>query len=273
MWGQEVTVAGYCIPEKVIAVCRPTQVYTRAFTDEKIEVRATWVVDAESDKMLVRAKDWAKFDPNSRRKVSDHNPDCYPQANDAMDELRLVGIDHRQEGGVAYKVVTPQGYLVDLREDEFLEAVFEGRLMPDGTIVGEYIWSRGGSQMRIVRVGSTLYEERLEAGGRAGFTKIPPKDLVVGHMYRGKDPNTYHNAVFIGRVRYQGKLMFAWRSYYPNNPEKVTPYCEITQGHSYVEDLGPCPYLDSSNPREGITNYSRGGWSSTRFDPADLEWL
>jgi len=261
--------AGYCIPEKVIAVCRPIKVYKRAYTGEKIEVRPTFVVDAESDKMLVTALDWARNGIYGKRL----DAAAYPQDNEVMTELRLVGVDHRMEGGLAYKVVTPQGYLVDFREDEFLEALFNGRIMPDGTIVGEYVWSRGGSQMRIVRVGSSLYKERLESGRVGNLTKIPAKGLKVGHHYRGKNPNAYHTTCFLGRVRYQGKLMFAWRSYHGKGRHGgLSAYVEVTQGHSYVEDLGPCPRFDPANPRKGVTGYSRGGYSDAPFDPADLEW-
>jgi hypothetical protein len=264
--------AGYCIPEKVIAVCRPSEVYTRTYTGEKIRVRPTFVVDAESDKMLSTAQSWARGGQYGKR----HDPkdiDCLPHANDVMREIRLVGVDHRREGGLAYKVVTPQGYLVDLREDEFLEALFSGRMTPDGTIVGEYVWSRGGSQMRIVRVGSKLYQERKEAGRRSSRTKIPAKGLKVGHRYRGKDPNAYHDTVFIGRVRYQGKLMFAWRSYYGKGRHGgLQSHVEVTQGHSYVEDLGMCPGFDMDSPLKGVQHYSRGGYSDAPFDSADLEW-
>ena len=258
--------ASHCIPEKVTAVCRPKRSYKRAYTEEEIFVRPAFVVDASSEKLLAQAKKWAE----SFRAVKEVK--CITQHNDVMTTLRLVGVEHRLEGGLAYKVVTPQGYLVDLREEEFLEALFTGRIASDGTISGEYVWSRGGSQMRIVRVGSKLYEERKEAGRLAALPKIPTKDLKIGHLYTGRGPSYKNPAVYIGRVRYRNKLMFAWRFYYERRVE-LSEYVEVTTSHSYVKDLGLCPAFDPGSPLKGVIHYTRGAYTQDPFNPEELVWL
>jgi hypothetical protein len=83
--------------------------------------------------------------------------------NTPINRLTVVNVDHRGEGGVAFRVITEQGWFVDLREPEFMEAVLTGTLR-DGVIEAPFVWSRGVSQMRLVRVGSKIHTDRLAFG-------------------------------------------------------------------------------------------------------------
>jgi hypothetical protein len=112
-------------------------------------------------------------------------------ANEPFTDLRWVGIDSRCEGGVAYKVVTPQGWLVDLREDVVTECLYEGAITHKISTAGsgtyftaEFVWVVMGSQSRLVRVDSKLYEEILESVFLKCMGPIPADALEVGGIYQ-----------------------------------------------------------------------------------------
>lgn len=257
---------GTCIPKKLIAVCRPEHEEPRSYTEETVRCRSTWVTNA-SDSMVQRAKSWARGD-DWRGNQKYGEPDLFEIDNKVMRTLYLVHVEHRNEGGLAYKVVTPQGWLVDLRENEFLEAIFQGRMSPEGYIQGEYVWSVANGNMRIVRVGSDLYRERLEAGERMGLTKIQAKDLVVGHGYKGRDKKDTPT-VFLGRARVKGEggpWYYAWQAHYDH--QGPSEYAHLTKSYSYVEDLGPM-----ASDKSRIKWYEKGtNWPTVTVDPDDLEW-
>jgi hypothetical protein len=129
--------------------------------------------------------------------------------NTPIDSLRWVGIDSRMEGGVAYKVVTPQGWLVDLREDVVLECLHDGSISHSDMIggrgagtyfTGGFVWVVMGSQSRLVKVGSKLHSELVESDmlGKAG----PLTDFEVGGIYQQRNGKQY---VVIAKGTAKGK--------------------------------------------------------------------
>ena len=230
------------IPTALVATLRPEQLVVQSYTGKTFPARAAFVVDADSEKMVASAKIWAS---RSRWNVTAPDPDVVELPNDPFTQLWIIRVEHRGEGGIAYKVVTEQGWLVDLREDEFMEAVFEDRVRA-GVITGEYVWSKAGSQMRLIRVGSKKYKERLEAGKRSSKGKTAARLLVPDHVYQNKAGDLF---VYRGRVtrtdehRNKGKRMFAWEEAHRNSAGGIALHHEgkllITQSTSVVEDLGP----------------------------------
>lgn len=195
------------IPEKLIAVAMAETTHTIPHVNTQFQARQAFIVP-EGSKMINSARVWAKRKNYHRSSVA------FPTTEEAIDNepmkrLRGVGCEHRGEGGMAYKVVTPHGYLVDLREEEFLAAFFNGRIDSKGVIKGSFVWSVGGNQMRIVEVGSAMYKERLAKGQKQAkkATHIKAKDLVVGARYQMCNNMEYWYA---GRVRHNGKLKYGW---------------------------------------------------------------
>lgn len=263
------------VPEQVVVVLQPEKEVTRAYTGEKFKVRPAFIVDANSEKMIASAKRWGSGGSywNDTRLPP---PDVLENVdNTPITSLCIIGVEHRGEGGIAYKIITPEGYYVDLREDEFMEAVFEDRIR-GGVITGKYVWSRAGSQMRLVRVWSTKYLERLAAGKRVSKGRIPVRQLVVGHAYRGKTEISYAQ-VYLGRVKrsddpkYKGKRFFAWRSLHLTGKSltagyQIYNYVTITQSSSMIEDLGP---VDVG--RGGVENYADGYGTGIR--KSHVQWI
>lgn len=204
------------IPTEVIIVSRPESSITQAHTGRAVKVRPAFAVPSTSAKMLLTARRWAASRVPTGMVIDEVTRDNTPMRN-----LQVIGVENRAEGGMAFKVLTDQGHYVDLREDEFMEALFKGRIGKDGFIQGEYVWSVGGNQMRIVRVGSAIYNERLKAGatavvnGRNRVKNLRAAELVVGNEY---DTALNGKVVYGGRVRRLSdrKLLFAWFLHIPS---------------------------------------------------------
>lgn len=162
---------------------------TPGFT--KYQARPAFVVPADSDAFKASGAKWAS------ETVYGGTPqafDTHGFENKPFTNLRWVGIDSRMEGGVAYKAVTQEGWLVDIREDVLIECLFEGAIQqlsspPQGAgtyFTGEFIWVVMGSQSRIVRVGSKLYNEIADSDERRTMVDIPDAELEIGGVYQNR---------------------------------------------------------------------------------------
>lgn len=147
----------YAIPDKLVAVLRPETTLPQNFTNLRFKVRPAFVADAHTN-LVETARRWG-----AERLKPGEQVDEVALNNDPITELTVLGLEKRREGGVAIKVVLPNGWYVDLREEEFFEATILGTLHA-GVIRDQFVWSRGVTQMRLVRVGSHLYNERLAFG-------------------------------------------------------------------------------------------------------------
>jgi hypothetical protein len=120
-----------------------------------------------------------------------------PRKNEPISELKVVELERRTQGGRAYKVVHYGGYLVDMREDVIMDVIFNAGIDEGGVLKGEFVWARHGSEMKLVRVGSQLHKDLVEATNRKKEKKISNKDLVVGGIYETAGGS---KAVYLGRV-------------------------------------------------------------------------
>ena len=139
------------------------------------------------------------------------NPDLKPVVlpNEPKRGYRLVGAESRGEGGRAWKVVTPEGYLVDMREDVFMPILLDRGLPADGLIDAEFQWCMAGSQLRLEEVGSEAHSAYMPEDVRYPKTsgaKPKAKDIKEGGVYQ----TAGGQRVFVGRVRHDGKLKWAW---------------------------------------------------------------
>lgn len=155
------------------------------------KARPAFVVPADSEAFKESAAKWASGTQygGKARAFDTHGFDNEPFTN-----LRWVGLDSRSEGGVVYKVVTEQGWLVDLRDDVVMECLFEGAIHqlktppqgPGTYFTAQFVWVVMGSQSRIVRVGSKTHQEIVESEVRKELADIKPEDLEVGGVYQNR---------------------------------------------------------------------------------------
>jgi hypothetical protein len=189
--------SGY-IPKRITYVSRPEEtVNTRwdgtpdetAFIVER-DVIPSFPVPEGNAKRLKTARDWASG------WSGEHTPVEQTENNKPI-SLQLCGLEIRDEGGRAYKVVDQQNRYFDLREDVLLELALECGIRKGGKLGGKFIWAVMGSHIRLVRDGSILHKMMQDATQRGTLKKIGKNDLVPGGIYRTKKGDT---AVFIGHV-------------------------------------------------------------------------
>ena len=106
--------------------------------------------------------------------------------NDAITGIKVISLERRGEGGRAYKVITPDGFYFDLREDVLLDTMLYEGVEKGGVLNGSFIWGYIGSQMKLVRVGSALHSALEVANKRDKKQKISRKDLEIGGIYKAK---------------------------------------------------------------------------------------
>jgi len=202
------------------------------------EIREAWPVNGRLGKSAAihaKAKSWAenvRYDPTTKKPLP-----IPPEAGEEVRTrntprrgYRLVGSEVRTEGGRVWKVLTPDDYLVDLREDVFLPILLS-RGVPKGPLAEidtEFQWCVSGSQIRLEEVGSDQHQEYLtekeQFCPQTSRGKTMSEDLVVGGVYaplsKGGRP-----LIYLGKARYDGKQKFAfvelapmWRVYQKPDP-------------------------------------------------------
>lgn len=193
------------IPKDMIYVT--AQVENRNVSGDFIPMVPVFPVDAANKKTLETALNWSKrrngFNEASK-KAYDYTaalktPLQITTPNTPKSGYRLVAVDIRNEGGRAWKVITPAPdyFLFDIREEYLLSALLNAGCDKGGYLKGEYVWARVGSQMKLVLVGSELYYKILQADNKTNTKEIPLKDLVPGGVYEMKTGNA---KMFLGRV-------------------------------------------------------------------------
>lgn len=247
-------VTAYLRPEQeILGVGRPKTIYsfpihqreTAGFA--KIKASPAFVVPADSEAFNKSGLKWAM---EGRTKPS-QGVNRIEVENKPFTNLRWVGIDSRMEGGVAYKVVTEQGWIVDLREDVVLECLFEGLIQdlnnpPQGAgtyFTGEFVWVVMGSQSRIVRVGSDTHLEILEAQKLKETESIPEKDLTVGKVYKDRKGR---EIALLGRGDKKGSKFLTMEYYQYGHGGTIQQQLDGGIGILGTKNAWPCWHLSGA---------------------------
>lgn len=197
------------IPEKLIYICQPEQSVKREYDDldsddaEILNVIPTFISDATNIKTLESGRSWANvngyYDHINRKYVQydqSIKPIEYEFDNEPIDNIKIVNLEHRSQGGRAYKVIIHDKFYVDLREDILLEVMLN-KSITEGIVYGQFIWARVGAEMKLIRMGSELHNIMLESTALGKMKKISPKDYVVGGIYESKTKRM----VYLGTVK------------------------------------------------------------------------
>lgn len=189
---------GY-IPEKIVYVCKKSESITPKFSDTDEEFFSTsampaFPVDPVKENTLETARNWAAGRGyNSNDEVHKE----VEMLNEPIYEVQIVDLEIRGEGGRAYKAIVHGSFLVDIREDVILEAMLEKGIRQGSFISCNFIWCRVGTQMKLVRSGSSLHKAIQAAHILKQQKKVSTKDLVPGTIYQ----NIQGEYLFLGFIK------------------------------------------------------------------------
>jgi hypothetical protein len=118
-----------------------------------------------------------------------------------FNDLILVDLDVRSQGGRAYKViVSSEGnhFMVDMREESLMHVMKTGTISK-GVIKGHFSFIQNGSQIRIVSTDSSEFRKFNENGiANKSRVKISEKKLVPNTIYKlGKSKGAY--TLYLGK--------------------------------------------------------------------------
>lgn len=160
-----------------------------------------FISDSTNPNTIRTGMDWARYYYKPGTNLSSRAPTILqtPLLNTPRTGYTITGFEHRREGGVAWKVLTPDRYMVDLREDVLLEIILSGGIAEGGRIIPELIWAIVGSQMKLICYGSHTMKVIQEYMVNKQKPKIRKKDLVPGTVYSSP---TGKVVVYLGMVEY-----------------------------------------------------------------------
>lgn len=170
---------------------------------QQVIVTPAFISDASNPRTIASAITWAEnarryYDEKTRQQIVKSDPvKKEVKKNLPFRDMRVVTLEYRGNGGRAYKVITPDNYYFDLREDVLVEAMLKEGVRAGGYVNGEFIWARVNTSMKIVRIGSELHEALVSANEKRTLTKIANKEFVPGGVYETKSNERY---IFIGWV-------------------------------------------------------------------------
>ena len=192
------------IPAKLkLFVCDPIKI-TVNYDDCDIQIgntfmaSETYVSDADNKKTCETGANWAERASQKYNKTTNK----YDKGSYTVEEIDnapiknvvITSLEHRGQGGRAYKVIVNDRYYVDLREDVLLDAILHVGINSGGKLMGEYLFAKVGSQMKLVRMDSGLYNELIKSTAMSNSTKV--KNLKFGRIYESKQ----QKLVYLGNV-------------------------------------------------------------------------
>jgi len=234
---------GY-IPESMIYVCRKPTVFSthwngetwcsrlgeeRANTSLNVEettpeiatlyqkdVFSTFPVSAEPKNLesrLQTARSWATGQYRWNPQKNSVSPPAAHQEITRENKpftIQICGLDIREEGGRAYKVIDTEGHMFDLREDIAFEVLMQEGCLPGGHLNCQFLWGVVRNNIKLLREGSLLHQALERASSRREKTIIPVTSLIPGHVYQTKNLD---KKIFVGWIpapRTKHKYKMVW---------------------------------------------------------------
>jgi len=159
---------------------------------EKQLVSPTFI--STTDKTLITARKWIEqkryrgYNSETQEYYQDYSPVQEQLVdNKPIDNIRIIGLERRGNGGRAYKILIDDLYLVDLREDVLMDTMNQHGIDPGRKLKGRYIWAKIGSQTKLIMVEGEVEKELQKTTEiKEKQQEIESKDLVVGGIYKMK---------------------------------------------------------------------------------------
>lgn len=232
----------------------------------KIEVYPAFPVSDNDEKSLAIGKSWVEQNKRQWDPITKQWYDIDVVAlvdvteNKPLKNIKVCSLEHRGEGGRAYKILIDDKYYVDLREDVLVDVMLKAGISVGGILGGTYIWGKLRNQMRIIRVGSELHNLLLDSNIKKDLPKIRKGDLEVGAIYKSRqgdcgifidyvNTTTMANASDDFKFYYttQKKAMLFYTPYSHEDPvdsfnsmsnKNMCYKFKICSSHNYIEKIG-----------------------------------
>lgn len=117
--------------------------------------------------------------------------------NTPITNIKVLRLESSYSGGSKFKVVIDNKYYVDICEDVIIDVMLQSGISVGGSLGGSYMWVKLGNQLRLVRIGSKLYNKLEESNRKSLLPKIRKRDLEVGGIYQSRRGD---RGVFVGYV-------------------------------------------------------------------------
>jgi len=192
------------IPEKICYVFSDEQEvfigcewdidYSEKAAPNKAKVLPAFPVDENDVSGKSKATSWAE---RSHYNSKDKKTAQYDTVdNKPISGVKVFSLEHRGQSGRAYKAVIGK-YYVDLREDVLMDTMLQAGVDKGGVLLGEYVWAKMRSNMKLVRVGSEIHRLIVEFDSKKDLKPFNKNDLEVGGVYRTRQMD---HAIFIGYI-------------------------------------------------------------------------
>lgn len=158
----------------------PSQFDGAEYERSSLKVNPVMVVDEQVPKTHMTASRWLS---GNKHKIVENVP------NAPIGSITIHSLEHRGNGGRAYKVIFTHPsepdlrLLADLREAELIDAMFETGITVGGVLPGEYVFARVSSQMKLIRVGSPIHKALEVTVAKKKLPPIKKSELIVNHLY------------------------------------------------------------------------------------------
>jgi hypothetical protein len=103
--------------------------------------------------------------------------------NDPIKNLRIISYDTKFSGSPTYKAIA-NGFCVDLKEEILLEALLNDGVEPGGILKGEFVWARLGSNLKLIKVGSAIYNDIIKYQNKKNLKPLQKNVFEVGGIYQ-----------------------------------------------------------------------------------------
>lgn len=203
------------IPDEITYVSQRASARKDLYDDGTLTCYPTYPLDASNTRRLESARKWAGVVHNE---VTEPNiPKLY----------RITALEHRGEGGRAYKVCDTENRMFDLREDMLIESWGLAGMNPGGELNAEFVWSLQVSEMKLCPVNGKTYNQLLEEDQRYEYDTVLGLNKVktttkyqVGKAY--STPSVEKTFIYLGLDPENNKHVFL--EFFVYSPPKTGLY-------------------------------------------------